>query len=291
MDDKNQFLNSTGEVKRVAVQSATCPVDQPLATPDHPRPRAADAPPEQPPAHPALSPDSTTCRECLAAVAHRLAQPITALRGGIELGLMGKRSAADYRCLLEQTLQLADQMAQLIVSLRDLSESSAPGGPSQCIPLEATASEVLAELQGLAEAREIRLQFKAEESPQVCANPERLREALQSLLGWVIQNSAGDGAIDIRLSASEREAQVFLSPPRLDLQYLQIKVLEEITTPGLLFSHAAKHGALGWAINRRLIEGLGGRLEILTDGPAEGCIRARFPLAPANRSGDTTTLK
>ena len=213
-------------------------------------------------------------------MAHRLAQPMTALRGGIELGLMGKRSAADYRSLLEQSLQLADNMAQLIVSLRDLGESGAPGGPPQCVLLEATATEVLAEMEGLAQSRELRLQLKAEGAVKVCANPERLREALQSLLAWVIQNSAGGGVIAMELSASEGEARVFLSPPRLDLQYLQIKVLEDITNPGLLFSHAAKNGALGWAINQRLLDGLGGRLEILTDGPDAGCIRVRFPLAP-----------
>ena len=68
------------------------------------------------------------CRECLAATAHRLAQPATALRGGIELGLLGKHSVAEYRAILEQSLELADNMAQLIVSLRDLGESSAPAG-------------------------------------------------------------------------------------------------------------------------------------------------------------------
>jgi signal transduction histidine kinase len=222
------------------------------------------------------------CRECLAAMAHRLAQPMTALRGGIELGLMGKRSAADYRSLLEQSLQLADNMAQLIVSLRDLGESSAPGGPSQCVLLEATATEVLAEMQSLAESRELRLQLNTEGTVKVCMNPERLREALQSLLAWVIQNSAGGGVITVDLSASEGEARVSLSPPRLDLQYLQIKVLEDITNPGLLFSHAAKNSALGWAINQRLLDGLGGKLEILTDGPDAGCIRVRFSLAPAS---------
>jgi hypothetical protein len=108
----------------------------------------------------------------------------------------------------------------------------------------------------------------------------RLREALQSLLSWVIQNSAGGGLIEMRLSESEGEACVFLAPPPLDLQYLQIKVLEDITNPGLLFSHAAKHGALGWVINQRLVDGLGGKLEILTEGHDAGCIRVRFPLAP-----------
>ena len=213
-------------------------------------------------------------------MAHRLAQPMTALRGGMELGLMGKRSVADYRALLEQSIQLADSMVQMIVSLRDLGESGAPGGPSQSVPLETAVREVLAELEGLAQFRELRLQLKAEGAVKVSVNPERLREALQSLLAWVIENSAGGGILTVGLSASENEARLFMSPPRLDLQYLQIKVLEDITNPGLLFSHAAKNGALGWAINQRLLGGLGGKLEILTDGPDAGCVRVRFPLAP-----------
>lgn len=215
-------------------------------------------------------------------MAHRLAQPMTALRGGIELGLMGKRSAADYRALLEQSLQVADSMAQLIISLRDLGESTAHAGPTQCVPLRPIATEVVAEMESLAQCRNLHLQLKAEGAPQAYLNPERLRESLQSLLAWVIQNSAGGGTITMDLSAAAGEARFFLTPPRLDLQYLQIKVLDDITNPGLLFSHAAKNGSLGWAINQRLLEGLGGKLEMLTDGADAGSIRVRFPLAPAN---------
>lgn len=221
------------------------------------------------------------CRDCLGAMAHRLSQPMTALRGGLELGLMGKRTVADYRSLLEQSLQLADDMAQLIISMRDLGESGTPGGSPQCVLLQAMATEVIAEIEVLAQSQDLRLQFTAEGEARVCANPERLREALQSLLAWVIQNSAGGGVIAMELSASEGETRLFLSPPRLDLQYLQIKVLEDMTNPGLLFSHAAKNGALGWAINQRLLDGLGGKLEILTGGPGGGCICVRFPLAQA----------
>ncbi len=215
-------------------------------------------------------------------MAHRLAQSMTALRGGIELGLMGKRSVAEYRALLEKSLELADNMAQLIVSLRDLAESGAPGGPPQCVPLEAAAKDVLDELESLAQSRELCLQLKVEGTLKVNANPERLREALLSLLAWVLQNSAGGGVIVMELAASEGEALVVLSPSRVDLQYLQIKVLEDITNPGVLFSHAAKNGVLGWVINRRLLDGLGGKLEILPDGPVAGGIRVRFPLASAS---------
>jgi signal transduction histidine kinase len=206
---------------------------------------------------------------------------MTALRGGIELGLLGKRSVEGCRTLLEESLHLADGMAQLIISLRDFGESGAPGGAPQCVPLEAAATEVMAELGSVAESRDLRLQFKAQRSVQICANPDRLREALQNLLAWVIQNSAGGNVITLQLSAPEGEAQLLLSLPRLDLQYLQVKMLDDITNPGLLFCRAAKNGALGWAINQRLLEGLGGKLEMLTDGPDGGCIRVRFPLAPA----------
>jgi len=222
--------------------------------------------------------DCSECRECLAALSHRLAQPMTALRGGMELILMGKRTVADYQALIEQSLRLADDMSRLIVSLRDLGESGAPSGTTQCIQLQETAAEVLAEMESLAQARELHLQLASDTAVNVSANLERLREALQSLLAWVIQSSAGSGVITLELSTSEAEAYLLMTPPRLDLQYLQIKVLENITTPGLLFSHAAKNGSLGWAINQRLMEGLGGKLEILTDGPEGGCIRVRLPL-------------
>jgi len=288
MEDKNRMLNQENPLakneREMAKGCSFSPEqrinrspDDPIRSPAHPpageSPSAGDGPVTQ-------SLGSNDCRECLAAMAHRLAQPITALRGGIELGLMGKHSVADYRSLLEQSLQLADGMSKLIISLRDLGESGAPGGPPQSVHLEATAREALAEMEGLAHSRELRLQLNAEAAVKVCVNPERLREALLSLLAWVIQNSASGGAIAMEISASGGEARVFLSPPRLDLQYLQIKVLEDITNPGLLFSHAAKNGALGWVINQRLLEGLGGKLEILTDGPDAGCICARFALAP-----------
>ncbi len=276
MEDENQTLSHRKPLNESELElgrSLSCSLDDPMTRlPDDPIARSPDGPINR-------SYASTKCRECLGAMAHRLAQPMTALRGCIELGLMGKRSAADYRSVLEQSLQLADNLTHLIVSLRDLGESSAPGGAPQCVLLNATATEVLAEMEGLAQCRDLHLQLHAEEEARICADPERLREALQSLLAWIIQNCAGQGVIAMELSAPEGEARIFLSPPRLDLQYLQIKVLEDITTPGLLFSHAAKNGALGWAINHRQWEGLGGRLEILTEGPDAGCVRVSFPSA------------
>lgn len=278
MQDEHHFLEHgipNAEKDTAIAQDAQClhqdqmtgqPVQPPCSAPDR---------------HTGLRVDED-CRECLAALTHRLAQPITALRGGIELALLGKRSMEDFRPLLEQSFQLADQMAQMLISLRDLGESGQPGGNIECFPVEAIAAEVFAELENLAQSRDLRLQLHADGEFRVSANPERLREVLQNLFAWVIMSSAGPGTIRMEITLSEGEVQTLIAPPRLDLQYLQIKVLEEFTTPGKLFSVALKNGGLGWTINQRLVNGLGGKLEILTDGPHAGSIRLVLPQpAPA----------
>jgi phosphoglycerate-specific signal transduction histidine kinase len=278
MEDENQILSrrkALAESETETERGSSYSIDQPIH-------QSTDTSINRSPGLPiSRSTDSERCRECLGAMAHRLAQPMTALRGSMELGLMGKRTVADYRALLEQALQLADSMVQTIVSLRDLGESSAPGGTSQSVRLESTVTEALAEMESLAQAQNLRLQLDAEGATEIYVDPLRLREALLSLLAWIIQNSAGGGAIAVRLSVADGAAQVLLSPPRLDLQYLQIKMLEDITTPGVLFSQASKNGTLGWAIHQRLLDGLGGKLEMLTAGPDTGCICISFPVATA----------
>ena len=261
MDDKRQVLAPARPLRYEKLKEAKCP----------------SCPSEHPIAQ---SPDPKDCRECLGALAHRLAQPITALRGGIELGLMGRRhSAEDYRCLLEQSLQLADNVANLIISLRDLGESGVTAGAAHCVALEGAAVQALADLEALAQSRDLQLQLTTQGVAEVFANPERLQEALQSVIAWVIQNSAGGGVVAMELSATADDAQMVLSLSRLDLQYLQIKMLEDFALPGVLFAHAAKNGA-GWAISQRLLDGLGGRMEILTEGPNASCLRVSFPLRP-----------
>ncbi len=220
------------------------------------------------------------CRECLTAMTHRLVQPLTALRGGLELGLLGKPTEADYRALLQQSMQLADTMAQMIISLRDIGESGVSAGPYQSIRLESAVQDALAEAETWAQSRDLALQLQNTSDVNVRANPQRLREALQSLFAWVIQNSAGGGVMVVELSGEEGEASVFLSPPKLDWQYLQVKMLEDITTPGVLFSRAARIGTLGWAINQRLVNGIGGKIEILPVDGSAGRIRLRLPLTP-----------
>jgi hypothetical protein len=148
------------------------------------------------------------------------------------------------------------------------------------VDLDAITREVQEELRELADSRGINLQLAPGPCAKVSLSPGQLREALQDLFAWIIQNSAGRGAIETEISVVDVEARVSVVPSRLDWQYLQIKALEDCAAPGLLFAQAAKSEVLRWAVNKRLIESLGGRLEIVTEGSGAGCIRVRFPVAP-----------
>ncbi len=263
-----------GQCPSTGAGPATQSPDRGVCSPDDP----ACAPGHRIPA----SSDTKACRECLAAMAHRLAQPMTALRGGIELGLMGKRSAADYRALLEQSLQLADNMAQLIISLRDLGESSAPaarpvrppeaighgspGGNGEfgAMPGTFICNSKQKEPQGLFRIR------------SACANRCRVCWPGSS-------KTAPAGAPSPWTFRRPRVKPAFFLLPRdWTCSTSRSKCWRISPTRACSSPMPPKTDALGWAINQRLLEGLGGKLEMLTDGADAGCIRVRFPLAPAS---------
>ena len=132
------------------------------------------------------------------------------------VGADGKTLSGGLPVLLEESLQLADNMAQLIISLRDLGESGAPGGPSQSVLLNGRCQGSPGRDGGPGASRELRLQLHAEGDLKVCANPERLREAFQSLLAWIIQNSAG-GASSPWKFRRRRGKLAFSYPPAIGL--------------------------------------------------------------------------
>jgi hypothetical protein len=225
--------------------------------------------------------DSPICRECLGAIAHRLAQPMTALRGSIELGLMGKRTAEDYRSILEQTLLLADNMVKVIVALRDRGDSVAPSGPTGRVNLKSAMEEALAEVKSSAQVKGLHFSFEASQPLDADVSPLRLREALRSLMTWILQNTAGDGAIAVKLSFADGTARICIAPPRLDLQYLQIKMLDAISTPGVLISQASNTGSLDWSLHQSAFDDLGGKLDVLMEGHDPMAICINLPIATA----------
>jgi len=221
------------------------------------------------------------CGECLLAVAHRLSQPLTALRGALELALTGPVDAGECRAALEQAFELTGQFVQLLSSLRDLGEAAAPGAASGCVSLSALAKEAQEELRGFAQARGVGMLLAASPEVTVSGPPERLRELVLKLLWLAIKRSPRQMELPIVVSAANGSAALVLTHPFASIRPDEFDLPPVGATDGLgrLFAEAAKTHRLDWAILNTLVESLGGSLQVTSQKPQGYSIILRLPLA------------
>jgi signal transduction histidine kinase len=219
------------------------------------------------------------CRECLGAVAHRLSQPLTALRGSMELALWVERSAAEYHAALEQSLDLTDHLVRWIAGLRDLAESAAPCPALERVALGELVGTAVEELRPLAESRGLVLTFGRSGKAYVRAHPERLREALLRILHHALKSSPEGGAVRITVSVFEGMASLAIFDERPVARPGESDPWREASTLGRAFSEAAKADNLDAAIAQCLVEAMGGTIQVEC-GVAQGCcLQFRLPLA------------
>jgi len=209
----------------------------------------------------------TACTECLGTLAHQLSQPLTALRGSMELALLAERSAAGYRAALNQALDLTGHFAYLIASLRELAEAAAPGGVPQRVLLGAVVGEAVEELRGLAASRRVETVLAVSEELPVWVPLERLRDAVLRLLQHVIQGSPEKGVIQISLSKSNGRACLAIMLPGQGARRGNRETGRSASSLGRRFSEAAEEGNLEWAIAQTLVEAMRGTLQVDSGAP------------------------
>jgi signal transduction histidine kinase len=197
----------------------------------------------------------------------------------MELALWGERSAAEYRAALEQSLDLADHLVRWIASLRDLAESAAPCGALERVALGELVRAAVEELRPLAESRQVEITFGGSEEVCVQAHPERLREAIFRTLHNALQASPEGGAVRVALSASEGMASLAVFDQRPAARLGELESWREASTLGHVFLEAAKARNLEWAIAQRLVEAMGGTMQVENNAAQDCCLQFRLPLA------------
>ena len=222
-----------------------------------------------------------SCAVCLAAVVHRLSQPLTALRGSLELALLREGTMAEYRQALEQSLEQADLLVQLISSLRELAEADTPGNVSEAVSLGEAALQALEEMRPLADSRRLSVSIESTSGIDVRADPLRLRHSILKILYCAIPRSPVGGTIRIALSTFREKALLHVTVKDQAASLKELSSLAERSTLGQLFRDASQGGALEWAIAKRLLEAQGGTVR--AENQAEGKYRLSVWLPLASR--------
>jgi len=225
--------------------------------------------------------------DCLHAIIHRLSQPLTALRGSLELALLTERSAAEYRRALRDSLAQADQLVWLLGSLRELAESEEPGKSAERIRLGGLVNEVIQELRPLASSRAIRVTLDSRDDLYVRGNSRRLQQAIFRVIHHAMERSPERATVRVVLWASDLYACLTVADEGPTAGPGGLDYLRQHAPIGRLFSETTKRGTLEWAIAKRIFDAQGGTALVENQRPAGCSFRAALPLASSlTSSGD-----
>lgn len=220
------------------------------------------------------------CGECLGAVAHRLTQALTALRGSLELALWSELNAQDSRTQLEKAFQLTDLVVNLVKSIRELAEAARAEAPPKTLSLRNLVKETWQELQGLADSRGIQTILAASLEAPVTAPPDRLREVVAKLLWLITQRSPDQGVIWLSVSAGDGSVCFLLADQGPSPGPSELGLASGGTASlGRLFAEGAKNQCLDWSILKVQAESLGGSLQVMPRHPQGCCFLLQLPLA------------
>lgn len=213
----------------------------------------------------------------LAVVAHRLSQPLTALRGTLELARLKARSAAEYRTAVEKALESAERLAWLVQAMRELAEADAPAGEPVPVMLDQVTGSVLENLRPIAEARAISLESRIETGVLARTYPERLYEVLLKVVHYSIFHSPEGKTVRLELRAVQEGAEWSVTgegaPFSLpDAEHFIETFFAEHAVPG-----GFGETALGVVTARRVVAALGGSLAVESAARGGNRIVIRLP--------------
>lgn len=174
-------------------------------------------------------------REFMSETFHTLAQPITALRATVELGLRKNPGEHASHLVLEDCLGLIDRLMQELALLREIS-SLDEQAPLQPCDGQGLLEGCVEEIAPVAEDRGVTLHLNAEPSLMLC-NAAMLQRAIFVLLDEMIAGAAGGSEISVSLHARKDGFLLEIIPgtPRGHRQKLGHKLMRFAGGSGVRF--------------------------------------------------------
>src|SRR5258706_8161029 len=144
-----------------------------------------------------------TLSQFVADASHELRTPLAVIRTTAELALRRERTSDSYRDSLEGVAAEASRMTQLVENLLTLARSDAGTAEMPLAPLDVSAvvGEVVYEMGGLADARDIRVIAHVGDQPRmVSGNRLALHRLFIVLLDNALKYSPAGGEVVVRIA-------------------------------------------------------------------------------------------
>ncbi len=222
----------------------------------------------------------------LGMAAHDLRNPLTVMRGYLDLLLKGAggESAPGQKRIFERMRLACEQMLKLVGDLVDYSaiEAGRLDLHYETVDLEAFLRDTVDAHELLARAKNIEISLRAGTPlPRIRLDPNRIAQALNNLLTNAIKYSFPGSAITLGAEADGREVKIFVSDeglgiPEEDLPHLFQEFHRATPRP----TGGEKSAGLGLAIVKRMVEAHGGRVGVQSEVGRGSTFHFTLPLAP-----------
>jgi heavy metal sensor kinase len=218
-------------------------------------------------------------RRFAADAAHELRTPLTALKGGIEVALRAARSPAEYRRVLEESLEEVNRLIRVAEDLLLLTRAAPPRGLArERVALEPLVVVVLEMGVRLAQSRGVTVRLGAVEPAEVIGDAGAIRRALLNLVENAVKYTPTGGKVEITLGREGGRAVVSVEDTGIGIASADA---ERIFEPFVRLdaARATAGSGLGLAIARGVAIVHGGSLSVHSEPGAGSRFSLRLPLA------------
>ncbi len=215
--------------------------------------------------------------EFLAIISHELRSPLGAILGWTELLKSGQLDEAQTRHGLDIIERNGKAQSQLIEDILDIARltSGKVRLEWQEIDFEAVVREVIDSVAPLADAKELRLEFRSEflSPTKMRGDVARLRQVVSNLLSNAIKFTPQQGAVNAVLSESGAEIELLIRDTGQGIAPEFLPYIFEPFRQADANSNRRSSGlGIGLSLVRSLVEMHGGRIVAESTGQGQGSL-------------------
>ncbi len=212
-------------------------------------------------------------RQLIGDISHELRTPLTAIKGSME-GLIDGVLPND-ESTFTQIYQEADRLQRLVEDLQELSrvEAGQFNLKRKKISIESLAEKAMAALESAFSKKKINLVLHTEKKlPKVNADPDRILQVLQNLLGNALQFTPDGGEVAIDLSRSGNGVAVAVNDSGAGIEARHLAhIFERFYRADPSRSRINGGGSgIGLTISKTLVEAHGGTIKVESPGKNQG---------------------
>lgn len=206
-------------------------------------------------------------KQFTADAAHELRTPLAVIRNEAEVALRASRSGEEYRHVLEDLLEETNRLGHLAEQLLFLSrhDSGLENPGLDQVPIDQVIHEVVANMQAVAQEKEIDLKQAFARRALVTADPRHLRRLLYNLLDNAIKYTGRMGQVTIASEANGQGITISIQDTGIGISKEHLgRVFDRFYRVDPARSGESSTG-LGLAICQSIVNRYGGTIQIQSE--------------------------